>query len=278
MNPKERKPIPLSETEKQSPLAKFYREQLAEPNPVPMAKLLAGPMDPSKAITPEEAPALMLKPGYMEVETGYCTMESGAGYLAVNNVFPGCTIEMMQWWFAWHALEGLRYKIWNPYCHPTIAISDEHRRYIMDPKVPLEKKSQNVIHFVVEDIGAGQQDIVIHFLSHEEQGYREADLQAAKATVFGGYGLVENRVGETGKLPVIMMHYCREIPDGVEFRTRFWMGYRYINGRPVRVLPEGVRVPQEVPMGLALHNVEEFSHLASILPEIYREYGKLPIA
>lgn len=278
MNPNERKPIPLTEAEKQSPLMKFYREQLAQPNPTQMAKLLAGPMDPSKAITPDKAPELLLKPGYMEVETGYCTMENGAGYLAVNNVFPGCTLEMMQWWFAWHPLEGMRYKIWNPYCHPTLAVSDEHRKYITDPNVPLAKKSQNVIHFVVEDIGAGMQDIVIHFLSPEELGFKEEDLKAAHACVFGGYGLVENRTGAPGKNPVIMMHYCREIEGGVEFRTRFWMGYRYNQGIPMCVLPQGIRIPQEAPMGLALHNVEEFSHLATILPEIYKEYGHLPIA
>ena len=29
-------------------------------------------------------------------------------------------------------------------------------------------------------------------------------------------------------------------------------------------------------MGLALHNVEEFGHLASILPDLYAEYGNQP--
>ncbi len=30
-------------------------------------------------------------------------------------------------------------------------------------------------------------------------------------------------------------------------------------------------------MGLAFHNVEEYSHLASILPEVYNEFGKKPL-
>lgn len=30
-------------------------------------------------------------------------------------------------------------------------------------------------------------------------------------------------------------------------------------------------------MGLAFHNVEEYSHLASILPDLYKEFGHLPL-
>ena len=88
---------------------------------------------------------------------------------------------------------------------------------------------------------------------------------------------MKNREGEKGKLPVIMLHYYREIEGGIESRTRFWMGYRITKGRPARVLPEGIRVPQEAPMGLALHNVEEFSNLAALLPKVYAEFGSLPL-
>lgn len=212
-----------------------------------------------------------------EGETGYCTAEDGTGYLAVNNIFPGTTLEMIKWWFVWHPLESLRYKIWNPYCHPYAAISDIDREKIQNPDIPLEEKAQDVIHFVVEDIGAGLQDIVIHFRPYGEFGFTKEKLEAAHAHAVGGYGLVENREGEKGKLPVIMLHYYREVEGGIESRTRFWMGYRIIKGHPVRVLPEGVRVPEQAPMGLALHNVEEFSNLAGFLPKLYEEFGKLPL-
>ncbi len=39
------------------------------------------------------------------------------------------------------------------------------------------------------------------------------------------------------------------------------------------VLPPGVRVPIEAPMHLAYHNVMERSNLASILPELYAQFG-----
>lgn len=277
MNPQERKIIPLTEAEKTSPVAKYYKETMAPPsNPAALQALLAGPMDPSLMFEPWEAKKL-LEPGYMEGENGYCVNERGCGYLAVNNKFPGVTLDMMKWWFAWHPLESLRYKVWDPYCHPYAAIADVDRAKIQDPNVPIEDKIADVIHFVVEDIGGGMQDIVIHFEKPEVFGFTQEEMAANKCYVIGGYGLVENREGMKGKSPVIMLHFFRETEDGIETRTRFWMGYRIVKGRPVCVLPAHVRIPEFVPMGLALHNVEEFSNLASILPEIYAEFGHLPL-
>lgn len=271
--------IPLTEEEKKSPIAKYYKEQLAPPNMEPLSILLQGPMDPAKAIYPDQIDK-MYEPGYMEGETGYCILPNGCGYVAVNNKFPGVTIEMMQWWMAWHPLEQIRYRIWNPFCHTSIAVADVDRDWITNPDVPLAKKSQGVVHFVVEDIGAGPQDILIHFLDHEKMGLDPEKLAASKQTVFGGYGIVSTHNGKKGaldKAPVIMMHFCRETEEGVEFRTRFWMGYRWNKGIPMCVKPENVQIPEVAPMGLAFHNVEEYSHLASFLPEIYAEFGKEPI-
>lgn len=278
MNPQDRKPIGLTEKEKACAVSKYYNETMAPPtNPAALEALLAGPMDPKLAKEPYEMAKLMLEPGYIEGENGYCTMEDGCGYLAVNNKFPGATLDMIKWWFAWHPLDSLRYKIWNPYCHPVAAIADVDREKILNPDVAVEEKISDVVHFVCEDIGGGLQDIVIHFRPVEELGFTREELEKAHAWVVGGYGLVENRVGEKGKSPVIMMHYYRETPDGLETRTRFWMGYRVIQGKMVRVLPPGVRVPDFIPMGLALHNVEEFSHLASFLPKIHEEFKDQPL-
>jgi hypothetical protein len=277
MNPQDRKPIPLTEEEKKSPIAKYYTETLAQPtNPAALKALLSGPINPNLAIIPEQAQTL-LEPGYVEGENGYCILENGAGYLAVNNKFPGVTLDMMKWWFAWHPLETLRYKIWNPYCHPYAAIADVDRAKIKDPNLSIEDKIVDVVHFVVEDIGAGMQDVVIHFRPVEELGFTKEELAANKCYAIGGYGLVENREGQKGKTPAIMLHFYRETEDGIESRTRFWMGYRIVKGHPVCVLPQGIRVPEVVPMGLALHNVEEFSHLASILPKVYEEFGNQPL-
>ena len=124
------------------------------------------------------------------------------------------------------------------------------------------------------------QDIVIDFLDHEDMGIDDEKLAETHQTVFGCYGIVSDhnaKKGTLNKFPVIMMHFCREVEGGVEFRTRFWMGYRWNKGIPMCVKPPFVQIPVEAPMGLAFHNVEEYSHLASILPDVYAEFGKEPI-
>jgi hypothetical protein len=231
-------------------------------------------MEPAKALLPEHINDL-LDPGYHEVETGYCILENGAGYVAVNNVFPGCTVEMMQWWFAWHAAgPGLRYAIWYPPGHVTIAVSDQGYAKLHDPTLPLGQKSQNIDHYVVEDVGGGVEDIIISFLDPQQMGFDMSRFHEPNvAAVFGGYGVSEMRERPGMKSPAIMCHFVRQIDGGLEFRTRFWMGYRINKGKAMCTLPPWVRIPVEAPMGLAYHNVLEYSNLASFLPEIYAEFG-----
>ena len=44
----------------------------------------------------------------------------------------------------------------------------------------------------------------------------------------------------------------------MELRSRFWIGYGLVNGQVVKLLPDGVQVPKEAPMGLFAHNLKEF--------------------
>jgi hypothetical protein len=265
---------PLAAYEEALPYAKYYYREMAPPNPKLIEILSQSPMDPDKALPLAEINQL-LDPGYHEVETGYCVMKDGLGYVAVNNVFPGCTIDMMRWWFVWHAAGGnLRYRIWDPRDHRAIAIADQDLRKIKDPAVPLADKYTDVDHFVVEDTGAGDEDIVIRFKKVSAMGF-DMDKYASSPTleIVGGFGTSESREHPTGfKSCAVMMHTMREIEGGIEFRSRFWMGARLVEGRAYNVLPPGVRLPVEAPMGLAFHNVVEYSNLAAILPEIYAEY------
>ena len=53
-------------------------------------------------------------------------------------------------------------------------------------------------------------------------------------------------------MPVAMCHFIRQLPEGggVEFRTRFWMGWQIVDRKPRFALPAGVRFPESVPAGL----------------------------
>ena len=261
----------LNSLEEQKSYAKYFNQTIASANPELMQILKKGPMDPSKALMPENVNELF-KEGYSEVETGYCVLPNGTGYVAVNNKFEGVTLEMINWWFAWHSLEDLRYMLWFPKGHHGIDISDEDRKKITDSATPMIEKFQGRTHYVIEDTGNGPEDIQISFLKAEELGFDIEKLNSKNVTVVGANGVSQPRIGGP-KAPAIMIHYFREIPGGVESRSRFWMGYHMIDKKPCKLIPEGIQIPIQAPMGLAFHNVEEYSNLAAILPSLYNEMG-----
>jgi len=75
----------------------------------------------------------------------------------------------------------------------------------------------------------------------------------------------------------------RNTAGGVEMRSRFWIGrnlrftpfserspvQRLINTKFMRKL----FIPADTPAQMAHHCAQEYSNLAAILPELYRNYG-----
>ena len=103
-----------------------------------------------------------------------------------------------------------------------------------------------------------------HELGYEEE---KVGTDACAALICAnGHGPVPGQ-----GVAAIMTHFVREIPGGIELRSRFWIGYGLVDGRLVKLVPDGVSVPEEVPMGLFAHNLKEFGHLAAILPQVYAE-------
>jgi hypothetical protein len=269
-------PKPLTPQEQAKPYAKYYAMELGGPDPEAIEALRRDrQLDPSQMLQAEDMSAL-LDPGNLEVETGWGMFENGAGYVAARHVMPDVTPEMVDWWFGWHALEPLRYRIWYPPCHLGIGIEDYARDKILDPAVPAQDKFRHVIHHVTENVGMGTEHIDIHFLTPEDMGFDMTRWKAPNvATFVGGFGFSTLEDGPPGlpPAPAIMCHVIRELDGGVEWRTRFWYGYTIMNGRPVCMLPPGVRIPEEVPYGLANHNIREYGRLKALLPLVYSELG-----
>ena len=144
------------------------------------------------------------------------------------------------------------------------------------PNVPIKEKIYGRTDHVVEDVGTGPEDIYIYFCHPAELGFDMDRFHPPfVAAMYGGHGL-DMPVGPepwTIRAPAIMCHFIREIPGGIEFRTRFWMGYTLIDKKPVMMLPYGIRVPEVAIQGLAEHNVREYTNLRNLLPEIYTELG-----
>jgi hypothetical protein len=269
---------PLSPEDQSKPYAKYYRHPVP-PDPAHLA-LMDRPCDPLKAIYPEQMNEL-LNPGDLQVEIGWCNLPNGAGFIANRIVYPDVTSEMVDWWFAWHPLENLRYRLWYPPQHAGISVDSESRKRILDPDIPIPEKNWGVTHHVTEDCNCGMENIDITFLSPEDFGFdRTRWKEPYVATFVGGYGWSSPAVktDHTLKAPSLMCHIFRNTPGGLEHRTRFWMGYRFSQGKPDLVLPPGVSVPEFAVQGLARHNVREFSNLGVLLPEIYAEFGGQRIA
>ena len=135
----------ITEEQKKLSYAKFYDKPLAEVPAEKLAILDLPPMDPSKALKIQDRNKLF-DPGYFEVETGYCVMEDGSGYIANHTKMPGVTVEMFDWWFAWHGLGELRYTLWDP--------EDHYYAYSMNlaqgrcPKLSLKEKYWGTMHHI----------------------------------------------------------------------------------------------------------------------------------
>lgn len=268
MEQKKASRVPVTEQDK---LKSYYKYYELEMTPAPKEKyeqVLKGAIDPSKALKIHDRNDLF-KPGYLDTEVGYCIMEDGTGFLANLTYMPGVTTEMFDWWFAWHGLDNFRYTIWDPEDH--YKAETMQREHTMDKDLTYKERYWNTTHHVLEDIGFGPEGLFINFKYPGDLGYDTSKIGTEACSTIvcaNGYGEKQPPVGSA---PAVMTHFVREVQGGIELRTRFWMGWKIIDGKPVKVLPDGMRMPFFGPMNLLLHNIKEFTHLAAILPKVFAE-------
>ncbi|MDS0528561.1 phloretin hydrolase [Clostridium sp. SHJSY1] len=256
----------LTIKEKKYSYSKYYNLDMT---PIPVEKLEIlknGPIDSKKVLKIHDRNDL-LKEGYLECEVGYCIMEEGTGFLANKTFMQGVTVEMFEWWFAWHSLEDLRYRIWDPEDH--FYARTQNRKKVLNKSLPMRERTWGTKHIVLEDIGPGPDDLILEFESPDIFGY---DLGKVGSDSCGSMMCANGHGPEPGKgASAFMTHMIREVDGGSELRSRFWIGYQIINGQPVKVIPDGMSVPIETVKGLFAHNLKEFTHLATILPKVYEE-------
>jgi hypothetical protein len=211
------------------------------------------------------------------VEVGWCSLPNGAGYIANMIHHPQFTADMVDWWFAWHPLEDLRYRIWYPPQHAGIMLSPIDRARILDDSIPNREKNWGVVHNVTENCNCGFENVDIAFRSPADMGFDTEKFDEVAATMAAGQGwaVAVEKCDDSITAPAIMCHVLYDAPGGgLIHRTRFWMGYRFNEaGKPELCLPPGVSVPVEAVQGLARHNVKEFTRWREFLPRIYAELG-----
>lgn len=267
---------PLSPEERAMPLSKYYDIPMDMPDPLTMQIVNNGPMDPKDVPKPEEFIDLMLPPGqYGKIETGYCVLPDGTGYLAVYKRFdPRITLEMRRWYSRWMnryakgqpaGTGNLRYKIWNPIEH-----IDHHF-------VNGENDKNGISTLETLDLGAGEEPIgSVHFTLPEEE-YPLYGVSKEKLAEYKAMGCSLRIAYETFDIPG--SHFCcgvtRPHPlGGFEQLTREWMGWKPVNGKIVR---DPYPVTEEYLKNIIIHNIMELNQFAKFLPALYEEYKDLPI-
>ncbi len=251
--------VPVTEEEKAGPLYKYFVRDMVEADPAIYAAVQL-PADPATALGPEEMNRLF-DDGDLELELGYCNLPNGTAVLCNKTFMPGVTPEMFDFWFAWHGCEAMRYKIWNHHQHYSVQTLNPEKA--MDKSLSLKERYWDTTHDIIEDVGNGPQRIFINFRNPADIGFDPEKLKTFKGTIV---------CSGNEKSPTIMVHFLRPVEGGCELRSRFWMGYHVVDGKPQKFLPDGARLPLDGVKSLLMHNIKEFTHLAAILPEVYAEF------
>ncbi|WHR51012.1 DAPG hydrolase family protein [Vibrio furnissii] len=247
----------LSPEEMQESYSKYFFMTMAEQPQDLLDEIKKGPMDSRNAL-PIDARNELCKPGYLASEVGYCSMPDGTAYASNITLMPNVSKEMFEWWFVWHGLNPLRYKIWDPDDH--FGLVTDKVEQLTNPDIPIKERIWGVTHRVNEDIGLGAEELAIHFQSPEEMGFDVALMEQH------GVSIICANLNDT-----MMCHTFRNKGTGIELRSRFWFGYNIENKKVVRKIPQDVVIPLDAAKGLTFHNVKEYSNLAKILPLVYLE-------
>ena len=257
--------VELTELEKSLPYVKYFNRPLTPPSKEKQAIRDGDPAAPERALPiAQRARFQDAETGYLK--TGFCIAPDGTGFVANTQYMPGVTLEMFNWWFAWHCVgPDLRYKLWDHDDHYYARCSDVPR--MLDPAVPMNEKSWGVSHDILEDIGLGADPLVIRFKKPSDIGFDmdKIGTDACLAMVCG--------VGASST-PAVMAHKIMRAEGGVTMVSHFWMGYGLDdNGKIIKLLPDGVSIPVIAPRSLFGHCIKEYTNWASFIAEIYAEEG-----
>ena len=209
----------------------------------------------------------------LAVETGWCTLVDGTGYVAVRTPMPGITSEMIEWWFAWNSREPIRYQIWFPGAHDWTHQEEKGG-------APQAKRHWGIVNYPVEDVGLGMSSLRIEFAPPSRLGFSTdaVDDPRVGTIIAGLVGDVAARLQHT-----LMIHVFLKAADGLVLRSRFYVGGAIRPYAPKQIAELGASVldrplfrrcivSSRAPRAMARHCAREYANLATLLPELHRRF------
>lgn len=235
--------VALTEEEKQSKYAKYYDMGPAEPTEENrLAAIRNRCLAESEVYMPEEFAAVMNSSRIHQIRTGYRVMDNGVGFAVVRVKGEGVTDEKMQFFIDHFKPESpdLYYKIWFP---------GTHMRHYFD--------------IAVEDVGCGME--LVQFLEildgpklNIPDDMPEKDEKCI--AISGGNGVSYPLYGyKEHPHYAVAVRYTREIDGGRETIMTFWQGLQWKDGKSVRMIPEGARIPENSVRGQVQHSIWELT-------------------
>lgn len=182
---------------------------------------------------------------------------------------PGVTPEMIDWWFNWHPLEGLRYMIWCPVAHAGIR-AETPEAHKDSSGVPLNIRNVGKIHYPDEGFDLnGSGEIEIAFRKPGVLGITDEMIEKSSLAAYQ----IATCQTKTPRFPInLFFHAVREVEGGIEFRSHYWLLKTVKDGKAQR---SSWKVPKKKLIDTArsncIHSLMEYNNLASFLRELYRE-------
>lgn len=220
----------------------------------------------------------LFEKGYLAGENGFRQLKNGSTYVSVLTKMPKVSIEMIDWWFWWHAKEGVRYQIWYPDMH--YDIDADFQGHYEDTAKTYRERLHLSSHLVTEDIGLGKDKILIDFMHPTKFGFDKNKLNKNVTIICARVGSPDKGVWGTE-----MCHFVRTTPNGgVEMRSRFWIGNKiermggfaqgFLNSILNTAFVKKQLIPRAIGKAMFHHCSQEYHNLADILPAVYEEEAK----
>ena len=201
------------------------------------------------AFMPQDFVKVMDSPRIDTLRSGYCVLDNGVGFSCGRVVMNNVSEEKFRFFNEnFNPENDLFYKIWCP---------GAHMKHYEDG--------------VIEDVGAGME--MINFLSaysiqelSGDPGYQVKDPLFVSFYGGGGISWPLHARPEFGEYAMQCFWY-RDLPDGsgVEVFVVFWLGMRWLDGKPTITLKEGERMTIDRARHQLTHSILELSQEASLV-------------